>query len=306
MFFKFKVSHKTMKSKPFGAIFGLLALVAIIGVAPAFGQTASDITIATGAGASASADCVAANNCFSPNVLNVAPGTTVTWTNTDKVSHTITSGKVSDDSAGSMFDSGLVKPGKTFQFTFATAGTYDYFCTVHPWMVGQVVAGEAVTGGTTTGTTGGNMSGIMLTAKASDGTTVTVNTSGPTSAQPLTLAISFTDANGDKIKHQNYAIAVTQDGNNVLSNSAGHTHTGDDTQTSTANLSSSDPVDIQITLNGIGLPTADPSTWTGVKGETLSFTHIVPEFGPVASIVLAIAVMSMVVFAAKTKVIPRL
>jgi predicted secreted protein with PEFG-CTERM motif len=179
-------------------------------------------------------------------------------------------------------------------------------------MVGQVVVGEAATGGTTTGSTttgtsGGNMGGMtMLTAKASDGTTITVSTSGPTSGQPLTLAISFIDANGNKIQHQNYAIDVTQNGNSVLSNVAGHTHTGDDTQTSSANLSSSDPVDVQITLNGVGLPTADPSTWTGVKGETLSFTHIVPEFGPVASIVLAIAVISIVVLTAKTRVIPRL
>ena len=301
-----------MKSKPFGAIFGLLALVAILGVAPAFGQTASDVSIATGAGASASADCVAAKNCFSPNQLTVAPGTTVTWTNNDKLSHTITSGKVSDDSAGSMFDSGLVKSGKTFQFTFANAGTFDYFCTVHPWMVGQVIVGGAAasgttTGSTTTGMTGENMSAMaMLTAKAADGTTITVSTSGPTSGQPLTLTISFTDANGNKIQHQNYAITVTQDGNSILSNSAGHTHTGDDTQTSSANLSSSDPIDIKITLNGVGLPTADPSTWTGVKDETISFTHIIPEFGPVASIVLAIAVISIVGFTAKTRVIPRL
>ena len=180
-----------MKSKPFGVLFGLLALVAILGVAPAFGQTASDVSIAVGAGSSASADCVATNNCYSPNPLNVAPGTTVTWTNTDKASHTITSGKVSDDTAGSMFDAGLVKPGKTFQFTFANAGTFDYFCTVHPWMVGQVVVGAAA------------------------------------SPTPATTPA----------------------------------------------------------------PTSDAT---------------VPEFGPVASIVLAIAVLSVVVFAAKTRVIPRL
>ena len=298
-----------MKSKPIGALFGLLALVAILGVAPAFGQTANEIDMTKGAGAAATAGCVAANNCFSPNALTVTPGTTVTWKNTDTVSHYVTSGQPSDNTTGTVFDSGnLIKPGGTYQFTFANAGTFAYFCTVHPWMTGQVIVGAAssTSDNQTTGTSGGNMSGIiMLTAKASDGTTVTVGTSGPVSGQPLSLAISFTDANGNKIHHQNYAIVVTQDNNNVLSNSAGHTHTGDDTQTSSTNLLSADPVDIQITLNGIGLPTVDPTTWIGVKGETLSFTHIVPEFGPVASIVLAIAVMSMVVFAAKTRGIPK-
>ena len=290
-----------MKSKPFGVLFGLLALVAILGVAPAFGQTDSEIDIQAGAGASASAACVTTNNCFSPNPLTVAPGTEVEWKNGDTVSHTVTSGKVSDDNAGSLFDSGLIKKGADFKFTFANAGTYDFFCTVHPWMTGQVIVGAATSSG------GNNTSGMTtLTAKASDGTTVAITTSGPANGQPLSLAISFTDASGNKIHHQNYAISVTQDGNNVLSNSAGHTHTGDDTQTSTTNLSSADPIDVQITLNGIGLPTVDPSTWTGVKGETLSFTHIIPEFGPVASIVLAIAVMSMVVFVAKTRGIPKL
>ena len=99
----------------------------------------NQVSIVIGAGASASADCVAANNCYSPNQLTVSPGTTVTWTNNDKLSHTITSGKVSDNDAGSMFDSGLVKSGKTFQFTFANTGTINYFCTVHPWMTGQVI-----------------------------------------------------------------------------------------------------------------------------------------------------------------------
>ena len=299
-----------MKSKPFGALFGLLALVAILGVAPAFGQTANEIDIATGAGGSANAACVATNNCFYPNPLTVAPGTTVTWKNTDTAMHVVCSGKPSDDECGKVFEEDSLKPGKTFQFTFANAGTYDYFCSVHPWMTGQVIVGAASTTTTTTPaqntTSGGDMGGMtMLTSKASDGTTVTVSTSGPVNGQPLSLTISFTDASGNKIHHQNYAITATQDGNTVLSNSAGHTHTGDDTQTSSTNLSSADPVDIQITLNGIGLPTVDPTTWTGVKGETLSFTHIVPEFGPVASIVLAIAVMSMVVFAAKTRGIPK-
>ena len=287
-----------MKSKPFGALFGLLALVAILGVAPAFGQTANEIDIAAGAG-DQNAACVAANDCFTPNPLTVTPGTTVTWKNTDNAIHYVCSGKPSDDECGTVFEGDGIKPGKTFQFTFANAGTFDYFCSVHPWMTGQVIVAAA-------STDGNNTSGMTtLTAKASDGTTVAISTSGPVNGQPLSIAISFTGASGSKINHQNYAISVTQDGNNVLSNSAGHTHTGDDIQTSSTNLSSADPIDVQITLNGIGLPTVDPATWTGVKGETLSFTHIVPEFGPVASIVLAIAVMSMVVFVAKTRGIPK-
>ena len=110
-----------MKSKPFGALFGLLALVAILGVVPAFGQgETSEIDMSPGAGASASAACVAVNNCFSPSPATVAPGTTVIWKNTDTVSHYVTSGKPSDNTTGTVFDSGnLIKPGSTYQFTFA-------------------------------------------------------------------------------------------------------------------------------------------------------------------------------------------
>ena len=104
-----------MKSKPFGALFGLLALVAILGVAPAFGQTANEIDIAAGAGGSANAACVATNNCFAPNPLTVAPGTTVTWKNTDTAMHVVCSGKPTDDTCGKVFEDDSLKPGKTFQ-----------------------------------------------------------------------------------------------------------------------------------------------------------------------------------------------
>ena len=107
-------------------------------------QAANEIDIADGAGAGPSADCISTSICFSPNVLYVVPGITVTWKNTDTVSHTVTSGKITDDHTGSLFDSGLVKPGNNFQFTFATAGTYDYVCVVQPWMTGQVIVGSSV------------------------------------------------------------------------------------------------------------------------------------------------------------------
>jgi predicted secreted protein with PEFG-CTERM motif len=190
--------------------------------------------------------------------------------------------------------------------------------------------------GSSTGVVVGKV--ISYMHEASDGTAVIVRTGHPLSGQVLDIAIGFKDADNNFVAHQNYAITVLQDGKTVFSNSAGHTHTGTDSVTTDA-LSSNDPVDITVTLNGVGLPTADPSTWTGAKGEAIVFSQAtdiktpttmtnstmtssnmtmtnstteqagnatVPEFGPVASIVLAIAVLSIVVFAAKTRVIPRL
>jgi len=167
---------------------------------------------------------------------------------------------------------------------------------------------------------------------ASDGTTVIVRTSHPISGQPLNLGIGFFGSNRNAIANQNYAITITQDNSIVLSKSNANSNSGIDSLTTTP-LSSSDPINIQVTLNGVGPSTADPSTWTGVKGEVLPFSEgqletvttsnmtattpnmtattptsnnaAVPEFGPVASVVLAIAVISVVVIATKTRVIPR-
>ncbi len=147
-----------MKSKPTIALFGVLALAAVIAISPsAFGQMSMEVDIAKGAGSSANAPCVAANNCFAPNPVTVAPGTEVEWKNTDTVGHTVTSGKPSDNETGTVFDSstnGLIKPGAEFKFTFQNPGTFDYFCQVHPWMTGQVIVS---TSAASTGTpAGGN------------------------------------------------------------------------------------------------------------------------------------------------------
>lgn len=69
---------------------------------------------------------------FSPQVLEVPVGTTVTWTNSDTSQHTATAND-------GTFDSGVLAQGDSFSFTFETAGTFDYFCEVHPNMTAQIV-----------------------------------------------------------------------------------------------------------------------------------------------------------------------
>ena len=75
---------------------------------------------------------------YDPSPANVAVGTTVTWTNNDATLHTAVSGDPSSGPSG-VFDSGLLAKGKTFQHKFDTAGTFDYYCTLHPFMIGQIV-----------------------------------------------------------------------------------------------------------------------------------------------------------------------
>jgi len=68
---------------------------------------------------------------FNPQNLQVKVGQTVTWTNQDQVTHTITSDT-------GEFDSGNVAPSGTYSFTFAKAGTYHYHCNIHTTMKAQV------------------------------------------------------------------------------------------------------------------------------------------------------------------------
>ena len=126
----------------------ILGAVAILAITPqAFAVTG--ITISKGD--SSGQDCVTAKNCYNPDVVTVAPGELVTWTNADSSSHTVTSGNPSDNQTGTIFDSSLIRPSTTYSFTFKDPGTYNYFCQLHPWMTGEViVAASGTTSGTTT------------------------------------------------------------------------------------------------------------------------------------------------------------
>lgn len=74
---------------------------------------------------------------YDPESLDVTAGTVVVWDNLDSVAHTVSSGS---PQAGptSLFDSGLFAPGATYEFVFEDPGSYEYYCLVHPWMVGTV------------------------------------------------------------------------------------------------------------------------------------------------------------------------
>ncbi|MDW0143315.1 MAG: cupredoxin domain-containing protein, partial [Nitrososphaeraceae archaeon] len=99
-------------------------------------QTASsgtEVTIAQGSSAPTNAEF------YTPPTLTVPTGTTVTWKNADSTLHTVTSGSAESGESGTVFDSSYLAAGKTFQWTFSTAGTFDYYCTLHPFMKGQVV-----------------------------------------------------------------------------------------------------------------------------------------------------------------------
>jgi len=81
--------------------------------------------------------CEETNECYLPASVTINVGDTVEWTNIDTAAHTVTGGSPADGPSG-VFDSSLILGGAQYSNTFEDAGSFDYFCMVHPWMVGNV------------------------------------------------------------------------------------------------------------------------------------------------------------------------
>lgn len=74
---------------------------------------------------------------YDPQDISVSIGTTLQWINEDETIHTVTSGGVESGPTG-IFDSSIIDAGNSFTHTFDSAGMFDYYCIVHPWMIGSV------------------------------------------------------------------------------------------------------------------------------------------------------------------------
>ena len=81
--------------------------------------------------------CEKTDSCYKPSKFLIEKDHSVTWINQDVAFHSVTSGFY--DMPSGLFDSGYLGPSESFTFIFDYSGTYDYFCTLHPWMNGQVI-----------------------------------------------------------------------------------------------------------------------------------------------------------------------
>lgn len=83
--------------------------------------------------------CESNNNCFNPIAPIINRGQTVSWVNDDDSGvHTVTSGNP-NVGPSEIFDSGILMAGDSFEFTFNEIGDYEYYCMLHPWMIGIVI-----------------------------------------------------------------------------------------------------------------------------------------------------------------------
>jgi len=102
--------------------------VLLFGIAP---MGSSRRAVAAGQQKMEAAEVKIDNFSFGPQELTIPAGTTVTWTNRDDIPHTV----VSTDK---VFKSKVLDTDDKFSFKFEKAGTYPYFCSIHPKMTGKV------------------------------------------------------------------------------------------------------------------------------------------------------------------------
>jgi len=81
--------------------------------------------------------CDVEDICYIPSSIIVEKGKSITWVNEDSSFHSVTSGFYGEPTG--LFDSGYLDPYQSYTLSFDEFGTYDYFCTLHPWMKAQVI-----------------------------------------------------------------------------------------------------------------------------------------------------------------------
>ncbi len=278
--------------------FSLLAIFSLIAVAPsAFaehgeGGMAATVTNAPG---SSTPGCEETDSCFIPSTVVITVGGTVTWDNTDNAAHTSSSGTAADGPDG-VFDSSLIMAGGSYSHTFDTAGTFDYFCMVHPWMQGTVIVeAEAAHGDDHAEEMEEMGHGDDHAAKGiedlSDQFTASV-TSGVihhigANADDDTLLVHLFDANDDgelKITLNSKIITPFDDGSYFV-------------------LVDNEEVEFEQMGRTLHIEYG-----AGAERIEIVGSHVVPEFGTIAMIILAVAIVSIIAITAKTKIslIPRL
>jgi len=230
--------------------------------------------------------------CYTPNTMTVDVGHTITMTNADEAGiHTFTSGTVDgfSPSPDGIFDSGmLMKPGDSFDYLTDTVGEFPYYCTLHVWMQGTLIVQEAAAEEEVMEET--------MEEEVMEETELVVTITDSVMDDGTHVYLDFSTI------HVNYEITATQNGEEIFKEAAHAMEMTGANHHIDAVGSDESPIDIEIVSLGIGPPGANQD-WTGPVG-TVATTQVVPEFGTIAMMVLAVAIISIVAVTAKSRVIP--
>jgi len=307
-----------MKTKAICSFFVLFAIVAGIGASTpaAFAdphgiETADNDLAVPGCGETEV-------GCYTPNTMTVKVGHIVTMTNTDELGiHTFTSGTVDGfaPSPDGIFDSGmLMKPGDSFDYNADTVGEFPFYCTLHVWMQGVLIVQEAAAEEEMQMEVEDE---IMMEEETMMEEEVTIELEEEVmmeeevTMEEVELMVKITESAMGTGTHVylefseiqvNYEMIGMQNDEKIFT-IAGHAMEMTSDHHIDAVGTPESPLDIEIVSLGIGTPGANQD-WTGPTG-TIDTIQIVPEFGTIAMMVLAIAIISIVAVTAKSRVIPR-
>jgi len=284
-----RVRHELMKT--IRSLFVLFAIVAgLVATTPAAFADHTEVTISTVTGSNTPGCEETTEGCFIPKESTVDVGGKIIFSNTDTAAHTFTAGTAELGPSGA-FDSGLVVAGSSYEWTPTTAGEVPFFCMVHPWMAGLIVVQEAGHDDTATSSSDEELMVDIVTGSAGQG-------------EKLSIDLTFTTMSGASVEHLNYDIKATQNGEVVLNEMGVHAMTNimnHMTSSLPAAVTETEPVIVEVTFKGYGVP---GSEMTGPVGQVLT-KQVVPEFGTIAMMILAVSIISIVAVTAKSKVIPR-
>ncbi len=238
----------------------------------------ADVTITTASGSGAPGCEDTSSGCFIPSTAKVNVSEKVIFSNTDGAAHTFTSGDPTmPETVQLLFDSGLAMAGSTFEWTATEIGDVPYFCMVHPWMQGLIIVQE-----------------VKETQGTEAELTVIITDTIVENKTQIHLDFSL-----DQV---NYEIIATQSGKVILQDT-GHAEHGTAINIIDTIGSDVNPISIEIISLGIGYPDKLPP-WTGPFG-TVDTSQVVPEFGTIAMMILAVAIISIVAVTSKSRIIPR-
>ena len=284
---------------------------------------AEEIKIENGRGSS-EPGCELTNLCFIPAIATAHVGDKIIFLNGDDAPHTSTSGTPSSGPNG-IWDSGLQQPGVDFVFMATDPGTFDYFCMVHPWMVGQLeiltqsddASIESSVGSTNDNEESmiyGDMTPEISLKEPGSVSEVFANivTNDAEKGSPLTIEVEFLESDGFVINHVNYDIIASQNGKVILADNGAHRHLFKYPVHTTDVLEfdpKTHPVDIDVTFQGIGhfVGSLTEESILGVYGpigQTSTF-QVVPEFGVVVSLVLVVSIIAVIALSAKTRLVQK-
>ena len=303
-----------MKMSTLSSLFVLMSVVSMIAIAPSAFAAHHEVTITNAPGSSVQG-CEDTNSCFIPNPVTVEIGTIVTWDNTDTAAHTASAGTSADGPSG-VFDSSLIMAGQSYSYTTDTVGSFDYFCMVHPWMAGTLIVEEAGAADAAAAEAAAADAAAAEAADAAAAEAAAAEAAAEAAAAEAAMAAPAIDA----------ADYISTSGAPVTSITAN----ADDDSVIIA-IDADDDGELSVTLHSKVITAFDDGTYfVLIDNEEVEFeqsgsnltipygagnerveivgSHVVPEFGTIAMIILAVAIVSIIAITAKTRttLIPKL